>query len=57
VDLQVEHMWVMQVRVTDVPHLRGCCCCTEGESVTLCTFSDYVYCGVTTAHDLCVYGS
>jgi hypothetical protein len=28
------------------------CCCAEAESVPLCTFSDCVYCGVCTAHDV-----
>jgi hypothetical protein len=35
----------------------SCCRCAERESVTLCTFSDFVSCGVCTDHDLCVYVS
>ncbi len=33
---------------------RCCCCRAEAESVPLCTFSGCVFCGVCTAHDLCV---
>ena len=32
---------------------RCCCCCAEAESVILCTFSDFVSCGLCTDHDLC----